>query len=153
MPVYSGCVAYFPLALAEVARLSRHGNDKHNPGQPLHWSRDKSSDHLDCIARHLLECGKADDDGFLHDVKVAWRALANLQLKLEAMTAEPAAPVFRPGEMISIDLAKQVDDKGMVPDDIYTQCLARGQAALAWQDHIDKGEDNFDAKAEGYHGA
>lgn len=84
VPVFSGCMAYFPDALAEVARLSQAGNDKHNPGQPLHWSRDKSSDHLDCVARHLLESGVVDTDGFLHDVKVAWRALANLQVKLEA---------------------------------------------------------------------
>lgn len=87
VPLYSGCLAYFPDALAEVARLSRAGNDKHNPGQPLHWSRDKSNDHLDCIARHLVDCGHTDpEDGFLHDVKVAWRALANLQLQLERPT-------------------------------------------------------------------
>lgn len=83
-PVYSGVLAYFPLALAEVARLSKAGNEKHNPGQPLHWSKDKSNDHADCIARHLLELGTVDpDDGFLHDVKLAWRALANLQIRLE----------------------------------------------------------------------
>jgi hypothetical protein len=83
-PVYSGVIAYFPLALAAVAQLSKAGNDKHNPGQPLHWSKDKSNDHLDCVARHLLEAGTVDpDDGFLHDVKLAWRALANLQRKLE----------------------------------------------------------------------
>lgn len=120
MPVYSGCVAYFPLALAEVARLSRHGNDKHNPGQPLHWSRSKSSDHLDCIARHLLECGQVDDDGFLHDVKVAWRALANLQLKMEECGG----------------------DRG---EDMYALSLARGQAALAWQGLIDN-QDNKEVK-------
>lgn len=83
VPVFSGCFAYFPDALAEVARLSQHGNDKHNPGQPLHWSRDKSNDHLDCVARHLLDCGMVDEDGFYHDVKVAWRALANLQILME----------------------------------------------------------------------
>jgi len=83
-PVYSGVLAYFPLALAEIARLSKAGNDKHNPGQPLHWSRGKSGDHADCIARHLLEIGTRDaDDGHLHSTKLAWRALANLQLELE----------------------------------------------------------------------
>jgi hypothetical protein len=83
VPVFSGCLAYFPEALAEVARLSQAGNDKHNPGQPLHWSRGKSNDHLDCLTRHLLEAGVVDTDGFYHDVKVAWRALANLQLLME----------------------------------------------------------------------
>ncbi len=84
-PIYSGVMTYFPLALAEIARLSKAGNDKHNPGQPLHWSRGKSADHADCIARHLLEIGTRDaDDGHLHSTKLAWRALANLQLELEA---------------------------------------------------------------------
>lgn len=82
-PVFSGFMNYFPLAIAEVARLSKAGNDKHNPGQPLHWSKGKSNDHADCIARHLLEHDQLDDDGFYHDVKVAWRAMALLQTRLE----------------------------------------------------------------------
>lgn len=94
IPLARGCLDYFPDALAEVARLSQAGNDKHNPGQPLHWSREKSSDHADCIMRHLAERGKVDDDGFLHDVKVAWRALANLQLALEARREFVVTPEF-----------------------------------------------------------
>lgn len=83
-PVYSGVIRYFPRALAYIARISKVGNDKHNPGQPLHWSRDKSSDHLDCIARHLIEAGTIDlEDNLRHDGKLAWRALANLELLLE----------------------------------------------------------------------
>ncbi len=38
IPIFSGVMNYFPLALAAVARHSKRGNDKHNPGQPLHWS-------------------------------------------------------------------------------------------------------------------
>src|SRR5262245_824442 len=34
VPIITGCVDYFPLALAEVARISKAGNDQHNPGQP-----------------------------------------------------------------------------------------------------------------------
>ena len=82
--MYSGLLAYFPDALAAVSNLSFVGNQKHNPGQPLHWSRDKSNDHLDCVARHLLQVGAEDETGTLHDVMLAWRALANLQLALEA---------------------------------------------------------------------
>lgn len=79
-PVFSGCMNYFPLALAAVARVSVHGNNKHNPGQPLHWSRGKSADHKDCIARHLIDAGEIDPEtGELHDAEVAWRSLANLQ--------------------------------------------------------------------------
>lgn len=92
IPIFSGVMRYFPDALAEVAALSKHGNDKHNPGQPLHWSRNKSNDHADCIVRHLIESGTVDTDGFLHDVKVAWRALANLQEILEATRGLPMSP-------------------------------------------------------------
>jgi hypothetical protein len=70
--------------------LSRVGNDKHNPGQPLHWARGKSSDHADCIMRHLAERGTIDTDGLSHSVKVAWRALALLQEELEAKGAPKA---------------------------------------------------------------
>ena len=87
-PVFSGVLAYFPDAIIEIARLSKTGNDKHNPGQPLHWSRDKSTDHGDCIVRHQLDAGTIDDDGHLHDAKIAWRALAQLQLALEKLEEE-----------------------------------------------------------------
>lgn len=89
VPVYSGCLRYFPRAIAAVAELSRVANDQHNPGEPLHWSRDKSADHHDCLARHLLEAGTVDTDGQRHSAKVAWRALAALELELEAAEAEP----------------------------------------------------------------
>lgn len=91
VPVFSGVMAYFPAALAEIARLSQVGNDKHNPGEPLHWSRGKSNDHADCIARHLLEHGTIDTDGLSHTAKVAWRSLALLQEELE----ERGAPLAR----------------------------------------------------------
>jgi hypothetical protein len=69
-PVYSGCINYFPLALASVSRLSKKGNDQHNPGSPLHWDRSKSGDELDAMMRHVID---GDWDA------VAWRALAHLQ--------------------------------------------------------------------------
>ncbi len=92
IPIYLGFVKYFPLAMAEVARLSLDSNEKHNPGAPLHWTREKSNDHLDCLARHLTECGTMDTDGFSHDAKVAWRAMANLQLVMEATRGHDASP-------------------------------------------------------------
>lgn len=83
-PIYSGVLRYFPRALAYVAKVSKAGNDKHNPGQSLHWSKDKSNDHADCVARHLIEAGSTDaDDGLLHSGKLAWRALALLETELE----------------------------------------------------------------------
>lgn len=87
IPLATGLLDYFPAALAEVARLSRAGNDRHNPGEPLHHARGKSTDHADTILRHMLDRGVMDDDGFYHDVKVAWRALAQLQELLESKGA------------------------------------------------------------------
>ena len=84
-PMATGVLDYFPDALAAVARHSKAGNDKHNPGQPLHWSREKSTDHADCILRHLAGRGGRDSaDGSRHSVGLAWRALALLQLEIES---------------------------------------------------------------------
>lgn len=82
-PIATGVLDYFPLALAEVARVSKAGNDQHNPGQPLHWDKSKSTDHADSLLRHLVERGTIDVDGQRHSAKVAWRALALLQTELE----------------------------------------------------------------------
>lgn len=81
-PIFSGVLAYFPDALAEVARVSVIGNEQHNPGQPLHWDKSKSKDELDALVRHLLDHQSGelyDTDGALHLAKVVWRAMAALQ--------------------------------------------------------------------------
>lgn len=82
-PIYSGCLMYFPKAIAEVARLSFIANKQHNPGTKMHWDRSKSTDELDALTRHLMEAGTIDTDGMRHSAKVAWRALANLEKELE----------------------------------------------------------------------
>ena len=87
-PLCTGVLDYFPLALAEVSRVSKAGNDQHNPGQPLHWDRTKSLDHADCIARHLIDRDTRDSDGMRHAAKLAWRALALLETMLEAEAAK-----------------------------------------------------------------
>jgi hypothetical protein len=88
LPVYSGVNQYFPLALAYLARISKKGNDQHNPGQPLGWAKEKSTDHLDCCQRHLTDAGKIDPtDNTRETGKLAWRSLAALQMELEAAQA------------------------------------------------------------------
>jgi hypothetical protein len=97
-PLFGGLFGYFGAALAGVANHSWKNNEKHNPGQPLHWSVDKSTDHADCIARHLLDLGDMEQaiergdpiNGFFPPIEyrarvdallaeadaLAWRALA-----------------------------------------------------------------------------
>jgi hypothetical protein len=84
IPLATGVLDYFTSALIEVARVSQVGNEQHNPGQPLHWARKKSTDQADTILRHFAERGKTDTDGMRHSAKLAWRALALLQEELEA---------------------------------------------------------------------
>ena len=92
MPVATGCMAYFADALMIVAFISKVGNDKHNPGQPLHWAKEKSTDESDCEARHMLDhLRKAPPDAGLEELgdlghlgSKAWRALAHLQRACDA---------------------------------------------------------------------
>jgi len=93
IPITTGVLDYFPLAIAAVAELSKQGNDKHNPGEPLHWARGKSTDHADCIPRHLIDRGRFAKDGTRHSASLAWRALALLQEELEAEAG--SGPVSR----------------------------------------------------------
>jgi len=87
-PVTRGVLDYFPDALLAVAEVSLAGNEQHHPGSPLYWEEDKSTDHQDCLVRHLLDRGTLDKDGMSHTAKVAWRALALLQTELEAKDKE-----------------------------------------------------------------
>lgn len=89
VPMVRGLLDYFPAALAAVAELSRVANDQHNPGEEVHWARGKSTDHADCIVRHLIDRGVLDTDGMRHTTKIAWRGLALLQEELEAAGASP----------------------------------------------------------------
>lgn len=88
LPITEGVLDYFPEAIAYVSFVSKVGNDKHNPGEKLHWAREKGGTNHDAIARHLIERGTYDADGLLNDGTLVWRALANLQLTLEQLHAE-----------------------------------------------------------------
>jgi hypothetical protein len=84
VPLARGFLDYFPRAIAEVAKVSAAGSRQHHPEQEMHWDKTKSTDHADCILRHLTERGTLDTDGQRHSAKVAWRALALLEIELEA---------------------------------------------------------------------
>jgi len=88
IPIFSGFISYFPDAIAAVASHSFKSNEKHNPGEPLHWARDKSTDQLDALARHLTELGMLEANpeimGKIELLKaIVWRGMAELQLTIE----------------------------------------------------------------------
>lgn len=85
-PLFTFLNTYFPDAFVSLARLSFKANEKHNPGEPMHWAREKSTDHKDCILRHLLDEERIDPETDEPEaVAAAWRALANAQLVLEKL--------------------------------------------------------------------
>jgi hypothetical protein len=99
LPIFDGCIMYFPLALLAVSEVSRLGNEQHNPGEPLHWARGKSMDQYNTCVRHLMDHrlgGRYDTDGGRHLAKAAWRALAALQLDIEQEALESAATDSKP---------------------------------------------------------
>ena len=87
MPILTYLTEYFPDAtLAEVA-VSVAGNEQHNPGEPLHWAREKSTDQLNTAFRHVWDHKRGtvkDIDGQYHLAKAIWRLKAELQLQIEA---------------------------------------------------------------------
>lgn len=82
-PIASGVLDYFPDALVAISEISKAGNDQHNAGLPLQWTRSKSGDEADTCIRHFLQRGTLDTDGKRHTAKAAWRMLAILQKEIE----------------------------------------------------------------------
>ncbi len=81
-PLARGLFGYFPNACLHVAHVSFVANAQHNPGLPMQWAFNKSSDESDCVLRHAIDAAGAapfDDDGLLHLSKKAWRAMAELE--------------------------------------------------------------------------
>ncbi len=95
MPVATGFVQYFPDALLIAAMVSRVGNDKHNPGEPLHWDKSKSTDEPDAELRHMIDRFRNDppDPGLEalahlgHYASKLWRAAADAQRACDAVRA------------------------------------------------------------------
>lgn len=82
-PLFDVLFGYFPAAMCELSRWAKVGNDKHNPGEPLHWAREKSTDHVNKIARHLMDYDQKDRNGFYEAIPLLWRAAALAQELLE----------------------------------------------------------------------
>jgi hypothetical protein len=92
--IFSGVVGYFPNALAAIGRWSAAANEKHNPGEPMHWAFPKSTAHLDAAMSHLTQAGRVDPEtGVPHLVNAAWRVLAALETSLIEAGATPGVNV------------------------------------------------------------
>jgi len=86
LQLYTFMFNYFPDAWLEVVRIARLGNEQHNPGEPLHWARGKSTDQMNAAFNHVFDYGtgqRVDSDGGYHLAKAIWRLMAQLQLDVE----------------------------------------------------------------------
>jgi hypothetical protein len=116
VPLYSGVLKYAPAALAGIAKISKSGNEKHNPGQPLHHARGKSSDHGDCILRHATDVADIEAafergaektsehvEALLSEAsQLAWRAVMWSQELHEKYGGAPLAPGARAADVVEI---------------------------------------------------
>ncbi len=91
-PVAEGVLDYMPAAIRLAAELSRLGNEKHNPGQPLHHARTKSTDHRNCAARHIMDADVLDEFGLIEAISAFWRIGIYIQEKCERDYGWPKAP-------------------------------------------------------------
>lgn len=123
-PVGDGCIAYFPAAIAGVARHSYIAGAKYNKGGLVH-NRWMSNDHANCIERHLIDLrdlqaararGVPEVEVLMYNFStekeeaimvpieeailieanaLSWRALAHTQLLHEQLGGAPLAPAAR----------------------------------------------------------
>lgn len=124
-PMARGLLDYFPAALAGVAACSLKANEQHNPGEEMHWARDKSDDHADCILRHMIDRDEVDDDGIPHVDKIAWRALAMAQEWHEKRGATPGR---------ASRFASQEERSEAVSEDIYAGVQEHEKSAAQYLD-------------------
>ncbi|MFI5397628.1 MAG: dATP/dGTP diphosphohydrolase domain-containing protein [Candidatus Binatia bacterium] len=87
LPMWTYITQYFPKALMAELGVAVAGNEQHNPGEPLHWAREKSTDQMNTAFHHMWDhcAGKTKDtDGQYHLAKAIWRLKAELELTIEA---------------------------------------------------------------------
>jgi hypothetical protein len=105
IPLWTGALAYAPAAFALMAATSQKGNNKHNPGEPLHHARGKSTDHQDCILRHMTDydammsyrsrygVDSVDIEALKEELgNLVWRANLFVQEQCELLGIAPRAP-------------------------------------------------------------
>lgn len=92
-PIYRGCLAYFPRAMAGVAAVSAFGASKYAWNGWLHVPEGFER-YSDALVRHLGSEAKGEildpESGLLHAEHACWNANARLELlkiKLENQSA------------------------------------------------------------------
>lgn len=113
LPIFRLLTHYFPRAIREVTKVSVANNVRYNPERDptnINWARGKSTDQLGSLFRHLMEhevdpklfeflpAATAQIVGFDRVyvlAEAAWRALAALELEVEATEAAPFQQVAR----------------------------------------------------------
>ena len=94
LPIYEGALAYFPNALCLVAEQSLTGQQQYAPDEPLAWFREKSTDELGSLSRHILDYALAEQrDDYKEMYKatraIAWRALAHAERFVATVDDDP----------------------------------------------------------------
>lgn len=102
-----GCYAYFPAALAGVARHSFKAGAKHTGGELVH-NRWKSDDAEDCVERHMMDIRDLEAHAARNELTaaiaqalmdeanaLAWRAMEVSQKIHEKYGGAPLAPAAR----------------------------------------------------------
>lgn len=90
LPYYTVLFKQFPLALKEVVKCSKAGNQKYHATDTdwQNFSRLENSDtrYKDAMLRHMGETGQVEDmqeyGEMTHEAAVVWNALADLEIKL-----------------------------------------------------------------------
>jgi hypothetical protein len=132
IPVWDGCIAYFPDVWAEVAKVSVLGNKQHGLGAKLHWDTTVSTDHKNKAMRHMLDDtnGEIMDDGgeTFHLAKALWRVAAALQLRIWARDGKdehgkPIVPAGTPDLLVACLCGWEGAVSELVPASYYPLML------------------------------
>lgn len=90
LPYYTVLFKQFPLALQEVMRCSKAGNNKYHETDEdwMNFSRVDNAEirYRNAMLRHMSEYGSVEDmeeyGGMTHEGAVVWNALADLEVNL-----------------------------------------------------------------------
>lgn len=125
IPLYTFMFGYFVKAWLAVCNVAVVGNNQHNPGEQLHWAREKSTDQMNTAWRHQFDYGmgiKKDTDGQWHLAKAIWRLSAQLQLDIEQEEREEIISELHE-DAVRRDIEAELDS-ALSPEEAFLQSIA-----------------------------